>query len=201
MVWCNSNRVDNISTESTRGWTFGSVRQPFGASVVVYCNEDRELQCCVEWFGFFRTEIHMFIHSERHDPLVKIASFWDLEMTIPFLSKFWVQPWKNLEPWSSTEREKNAAWQLGVSHCIHKLSRLFQNQWWAARKKKRSCGTDDDRWDWDRLRGEVSALKSGKGLDGCWTKNRGGKIPPKWMVKIMENPMRMLWGGVPPILG
>ena len=33
--------------------------------------------------------------------------------------------------------------------------------------------------------------------------NRGGKIPPKWMVKIMENPMNkwMLWGGVPPILG
>ncbi len=29
---------------------------------------------------------------------------------------------------------------------------------------------------------------------GCWTKNRGG-FPPKWMVKIMENPMIkwMIW--------
>ena len=32
---------------------------------------------------------------------------------------------------------------------------------------------------------------------GCWTKNRGGKTgTPKWMVKIMENPMNkwMIWG-------
>ena len=30
---------------------------------------------------------------------------------------------------------------------------------------------------------------------GCWTKNRGC-LPPKWMVKIMENPMNkwMIWG-------
>ena len=30
---------------------------------------------------------------------------------------------------------------------------------------------------------------------GCWTKNRG-ILPPKWMVKIMENPMYkwMIWG-------
>jgi len=27
-------------------------------------------------------------------------------------------------------------------------------------------------------------------LYGCWTKNRG-YIPPKWMVKIMENPIKM----------
>ena len=26
---------------------------------------------------------------------------------------------------------------------------------------------------------------------GCWTKNRGGKNPPKWMVKIMENPFNI----------
>ena len=26
---------------------------------------------------------------------------------------------------------------------------------------------------------------------GCWTKNRGVFYPPKWMVKIMENPIRM----------
>ena len=30
---------------------------------------------------------------------------------------------------------------------------------------------------------------------GCWTENRGG--PPKWMVKIMENPIKMDDLGVP----
>ena len=29
---------------------------------------------------------------------------------------------------------------------------------------------------------------------GCWTKNRGVK-PPKWMVKIMENPIKNGWFG------
>ncbi len=30
----------------------------------------------------------------------------------------------------------------------------------------------------------------------CWTKNRGGFYPPKWMVYFMENPMNkwMIWG-------
>ena len=35
----------------------------------------------------------------------------------------------------------------------------------------------------------------------CWTKNRG-KVPPKWMVKIMENPLKMDdLGGKPTISG
>ncbi len=30
---------------------------------------------------------------------------------------------------------------------------------------------------------------------GCWTKNRGGFYPPKWMVKIMKTPLKfMIWG-------
>ena len=31
----------------------------------------------------------------------------------------------------------------------------------------------------------------------------GGGFPPKWMVKIMENPMNkwMIWGGFPTIFG
>jgi len=31
----------------------------------------------------------------------------------------------------------------------------------------------------------------------------GGKIPPKWMVKMMENPINpwMIWGGKPIIFG
>ena len=32
--------------------------------------------------------------------------------------------------------------------------------------------------------------------------NIGGKVPPKWMVKIMENPIKMDdLGGFPPIFG
>ena len=36
-----------------------------------------------------------------------------------------------------------------------------------------------------------------EGMYGCWTKNRG--FPPKWMVKIVENPMNkwMIWGENP----
>ena len=33
---------------------------------------------------------------------------------------------------------------------------------------------------------------------GCWTKNRG-ILPPKWMVKIMENPIKMDDLGGPPL--
>ncbi len=36
---------------------------------------------------------------------------------------------------------------------------------------------------------------------GCWTKNRGGFYPPKWMVKIRENLIKMDDLGVPIFLG
>ena len=54
---------------------------------------------------------------------------------------------------------------------------------------KRPVG-QDDQW----MDGKVE-----KGSYGCWTKNRGRFLPPKWMVKIMENPMNkwMIWGAHP----
>ena len=59
---------------------------------------------------------------------------------------------------------------------------------------------------WTNFRGSAKKMMEGwnnplllaRGIYGCWTKHRG-IFPPKWMVKIMENPMNkwMIWGVFP----
>ena len=49
-----------------------------------------------------------------------------------------------------------------------------------------------------RNAGEESAYDKAECFSGCWTKIGG--FPPKWMVKIMENPIKMDDLGVPLLL-
>ena len=51
---------------------------------------------------------------------------------------------------------------------------------------------------WLRLRGPVDACWYTHDKYGCQPKNRG-ILPPKWMVKIMENPIKVGWFGGPPL--
>ena len=65
-----------------------------------------------------------------------------------------------------------------------------------------SVGRRHARWTVDHLWLELPSPQWKPHLDlwtkiyGCWTKNRG-ILPPKWMVKIMENPIKIDDFGVP----
>ncbi len=84
----------------------------------------------------------------------------------------------------------------------YNLQHVPSCQW--VEKNQTSCQVIQETWVVSLLDVVVNSERSRKLLklllsetnqsSGCWTKNRGG--PPKWMVKIMENPMNkwMIWG-------
>ena len=105
-------------------------------------------------------------------------------LTCAYLSKGW---WKTRQ----TDPNLMTRWRLAFGSC-ELWKRRHPMQFTTLEYLGLSYSYFKQRWR------EVAQVSQGICFFGCWTKNRG-VLPPKWMVKIRENPIKQMddLGGFP----